>query len=386
MKSLLVVSALRIAIVLTVGVIAYLAGQWHLVSMSNAEFNRIAAQRVTPEQFARRKNSETMISDKELADSAREILQGKSKVIGKNGPIAVLDRRQQDSFIAMLIADNHEEGLAELAKLPPGADTASDYAITFGDWAHEGGRKAADAAATAYNLPMGANRNAALNAVIETWIQLDAKATLDWASTVSGEDSAPLKNALYFLSTNLHEPELAAQYVDKFADATARAQSIGTIAKAMARTNPVGALGWLDKTAAGDVYDASVKLLITDLARQNPAQAASLLQNITEPATQATAITILAGTWGAADPHAALAWVSNFPDSEASARNSALSSAIFAWAKIDPVAVLNYIQSAPDPSVYASIIPAVVQALAKTNLTDQQKAAMVQSFKNITNK
>ncbi len=328
---------LRVLVVLTAGALAYMLG-W--------------SQPVTP-----------------LTPPAAQKNAGPSGMTFKNGvtlrPGSTVPGHAM--AIANLIKRDREQGLAELAKLRPGADSQIVYQMVFEMWASGNSSMAAAAAATAYALPPGNNRTDAFNTVLSTWGKTAPKDMLDWAGSLAATDSAPLKDALTEVVSKENEPALAAQYVDKLTDATARNQSIGTIASAMAVKDPAGTMDWLNQVATGTTYDSSVKNLMSGLAKQNPAQAAALVGKITEPGTQANAITDLAATWGATDPQAALTWIDTLPDALATARNAAISATVAGWAKTDPSAALAYVQSAPDPSVYLGAAPALAAALSKSN-------------------
>jgi hypothetical protein len=259
-------------------------------------------------------------SDADIAASALAVLNGTSKVMGKNGPVE-LNHTERAYFIASLIATNREEGLAELAKLPPGGDTQDDYSRIFEALIQESPNKASNTAVIAYDLPAGSNRDAALNTVISRWGETDPKAVLDWAGALAATDSGPLNSALSDLASAHGDPALAAQYLDQLADATARAHLIGQIATVMAQTDPAATLDWLDKTATGDAYDNSVIKVMGNLAMQDPVRAAALMDKITEPGVRDAAIATLATNWASTDIPAALAWLQSLPDGDSAIRD-----------------------------------------------------------------
>lgn len=268
--------------------------------------------------------------------------------------------------LGRLIKTDPQKALEGLAKWPPGPDTDKMYRQIFTLWSNDG-KSSPQAAATAYNLPIGKDRDLAIQAVVDNWAKSDPASLLNWASSLATADSGTLTNAFSEVATKENQPALAAQYVDDVTDATTRAQAIVTIATAWGITDPMGTLTWLDNTATGDAYDTSVNNLMSNLAKQDPAQAAALVGNITEPGVQAAAIINTAGAWGATDPQAALAWVNSLPAAEAGAQNVALSSTVASWAKNDPAAALAYVQNSPDASIYLSAAPVIAGSLSQSD-------------------
>jgi hypothetical protein len=263
-----------------------------------------------------------------------------------------------------LIMRDPGSGLAELAKLPPGADTLNFYRGVFLSLGHDS-KKAPMAAAMAFDLPPGPNRTAALGAVIEGWSSSDPQAVLDWASNVTSTDPSVLKMAMNKIAKQDDQPALAAEYLDKLTDASMRNQAIGTIATSMASDDPAAALDWLDQATTGDAYDTNVKNIFANLDTHNPAQSAALLDQVTEPDVRVAAIANLATTWGGLEPQAALAWANSLPDAEAAIRNAALSSIVTSWARNDPQGAAAWVGALPDGDQRAALLESLNQSPSK---------------------
>jgi len=69
---------------------------------------------------------------------------------------------------------------------------------------------------------------------------------------------------------------------------------------------------------------------------------------VTEPDVRARATLNLASTWGTLEPQAALSWANSFPESEASARNTALTAIITSWSKKNSKAATAWVDALPD--------------------------------------
>ncbi len=281
---------------------------------------------------------------------------------------ALSDPAERDAYIkrTLVMAASRDPQLAlkELAKLPLGPQTPEEYAAVFDGWASDPGAAAAAAAAAAA-IPIGESRARALRAVSDEWSREDPKAALDWASALPSTDSVALKQAL--IEAAAQQPALAAQYLGDLQDASGRAAAISAIAAGMAKTDPGAALDWLDQTATGAAYDNSVKSILASSARSDPAAAAMLLNKITDPGDRQAVIASLAGTWGKANPQAALAWAQTLPDADATSRSAALSSIVASWSKSDPAAALAFVQNSPDPTAYLAAAPTLAQVMAQTD-------------------
>jgi hypothetical protein len=265
---------------------------------------------------------------------------------------------------ALGMTADQKVAMAELLQLPANRETQNLYQIVFGGWAATNPAEAASAAAA---LPLGANRNMALQGVAKDWANKDPQAALDWAASLGSDGTGELKAAL--IATGQKDPNLAASYVNKLTDASARNSAISSIAQSMSQDNPAGALDWLDQTATGKTYDNSANKIMANLAQHDPATAATLMAKVTEPGVRDTAIANLAKNWGSKNPQAAVAWAQSLPDSDGAARNSALRVIVNTWSKYDSSAAAAFVQKAPDPTIYQLAAPAAATNNSGTSAT-----------------
>jgi hypothetical protein len=274
-------------------------------------------------------------------------------------------------YDSMVIKDP-QLALTELAQLPQGKQADALYRSVFAQWAGYHSDAPPDAAVTAaaLALPVGPERTAALRGIAEGWagwsnVPGTAQAVLDWASSLPDTDSVALQAAV--LGVAKDQPQLAAQYLDKLNDASARNQAIGAIASAMSQNNPAAALNFLDQSATGTTYDNGVKALFNQLATNDPTTGATLLGNLTDPADRNLAIAQLAQNWSGTDPKDAMAWAESLPPSDGAARSSALNTVMANWANYDAKAAIAYVQDSSDPTLLLDTAPTLAQALAKTD-------------------
>jgi len=252
--------------------------------------------------------------------------------------------------------------LADLEKLPRGQQTEAAYRNIFQMW---GSHDSAAALAAALALPIGPERIASLEGVAEGWAQLEPKAALDWAAGLPTENADALKAAMLVVAPS--DPTLAALYLDKLTDVSARNETISIIVSAMTKKDPAAALDWLDKMAAGVTYDNGLKSIFSALGQRDPQAASQLLNQLSQQSDRDIAIAAMAQGMGQADPKTALAWIQSLPDSDSAARNNALRSIMANWSKSDVDAVIAFVQSSPDQSLLLSAAPSMAQYMAQVD-------------------
>lgn len=214
------------------------------------------------------------------------------------------------------LARDTPQGLAALAQLPDGQQTQDYYLKAFEIWAGGNADSAPLAAAAALGLPAGPDQVQALNGVATSWAMYDPKADLIWAARLPPVDTAALYTAVVAVSAT--DPNLAAQYVNQLADASAQSKAIQNISVNMAKTDPTATLAWLDKVATGETYDNSVAKLISTVAMKSPALATTLLAQVTKPGeSDAVIASASSGYWARANPRAVAGWLRTLPESPA---------------------------------------------------------------------
>jgi hypothetical protein len=261
------------------------------------------------------------------------------------------------------LAKDPAAGLEKLTELPGGSEKAAAYETAFLNWA-KNPENAPAAAAAAMALPPGLEQKAAISGLTESWATSDPKACLDWETSQPILDTERLKLTLLGVAGQHGEdsqPAIAAQYVDKLQDASARNEVIGQIGRAWGtggdgwqiyahhdNADPAAALEWLDKVATGTTYDSTVSTIFQGVSAQDPAQAATLLDKVTDANVREGVINDLARIWSIKSPQDALTWVQSLPDSE-SVRNNALATIIGGMATDNPAAAVALIQNAAVP-------------------------------------
>ena len=274
------------------------------------------------------------------------------------------------------LADDSKGGLEKLAKLPTGAKTQAMYRDAFATWA-KNPRDAPDAATAALALPVGLERTAALKGLTEGWAESDAKASLDWASSLLATEPDLLEQAMIAVGSQNNDswqPALAAQYLDKLPDASARNQAIKAIGTNWGNgfhtggedPGPADALAWLDQVATGETYDSTITAIFSGLDQVNPIAAANLIDKVTEPDVRSAVLTHMLTYWNA-NPEAALSWAQNLPDADQAVRDQALPLIINNLAKSDPAAAAAFVQQSHNPAIFQQNIAGIAQNFASVD-------------------
>jgi hypothetical protein len=215
-------------------------------------------------------------------------------------------------------------------------------------------------------MPTVSAQSAAINGLVLGWIMTDPQAALDYYTTQRPDEVINVTVLAEIASSSPH-PFVAAQYISAIQDETIRNTDIARVAYILGGKDPATTMDWLNQVATGDVYSKAVTSMVASLTKNDPADAALVLDKITDPGTLNKAIETLAGSWGNTNPQAALTWVQTLPTSDTAVQSSALISIVASWSKNDPNAVAAYVQNSADPSVFLPVDPALAQSLAASN-------------------
>jgi len=138
------------------------------------------------------------------------------------------------------------------------------------------------------------------------------------------------------------------------------------IASEWAKQDPKAALAWAKGLESGK--DEALSAVIGEVARKDPAQAASMLQGM-DPESAASSYRAIAESYGAKDFAAAQAWIQSLP---ADQQASAMAAAISGLARTDPNAAAAQVASMESGGSKDRAVRDVVGAMA---MDDPQAAA-----------
>jgi len=275
---------------------------------------------------------------------------------------------------------------AQLAQIPDGEDAVGQRAANNQRMKILSQLKPGEAAALIGDMPPGSDRDYFLRFLLSDWTRSDAKAALDWVSTLPPDEAIKWGRSIYINYLDGPSAIVAAQYLDKLTDANTRTQAISKLAVEIASSNPQQAIEWLGQVSTGAAYTKAVAAIFNTLAspgqearaagggwtmggsinqNQNLPLAATLLTSVTDPAVRTGAIAAIADGWGRTDPLAAAAWAVALPDTDSTARTAALNNIVATWAKDDPAAALAFVQKSGDPTQFYPMAPALAQNLAQ---------------------
>jgi hypothetical protein len=271
------------------------------------------------------------------------------------------------------------------------------------------------------NSLMGADagsRNVVLQKVISSW------ATVDPASAAAYIQNSPNSEALLSIAPEIaqtwvspaplnlsssrpqspyesspeawtgSDPQAALAWVNTLPDSDAKNQALNNVLVVMAAANFTGA--WDDAANLPD--SANRNSILTNLVgaevSHDPEQAAAAIAQLPTDATQVSAATTVATTWIQQDPVAATDWINSLP--EGGVRDASVQPLIASLASQSPASAVTWANTLTNSTLRATQLQTVltgwaaknpadaIAAAQSANLTDAQRAALIQSLAKIT--
>lgn len=245
------------------------------------------------------------------------------------------------------------------------------------------------------SLPEDSNKSRIQTKLGQAWLMEDPSAAIEWLGTLDKQEASKIAaSATRMLSRT--QPETTyrllglldeQQRLRSAKELVGQFASVGDVAKARAlidefggekgfeaiEANFIGGLARHDSETAtqlalqlqddqerGQAFLSIAKSVVAD----SPAEAVSLLQNITDPASRKQTVRAIAGTWYRSDPDAAVRWVSSLPAGEE--RDSAIVRMSLNFSSMGP-RELEAIDSISDSKSRTSTKQMAVLRLARTD-------------------
>jgi hypothetical protein len=226
--------------------------------------------------------------------------------------------------------------------------------------------------------------------VANSWGSTDPQAALTWAQTLPAP-AATLNSIVSSWAKT--DPNAALAFVQNSADPSAYLSSAPALAKAVAASDPQDALAFAENLPTGsmktqslnnvlateaqtdftDAWNSAVNLppsksqnvvmanLVGVEATQDPTQAAALLDQFSDPATQLTAAGNLSATWVKLDPQAFTVWLTGLPAGDV--RDTAIAKlAASSQAQKNPAGVLQWVNTVSNPQIKATLLQKLAPA------------------------
>jgi len=301
-----------------------------------------------------------------------------------NLPPSVVRNDVIKAMAAAWAGQSPASALAWVNTLPAGSAKNDALSATINAVAGQDPQAAADFVSA---MPNSASRDSLLENIAETWTGKDPTAALAWADTLTGvvhddaiksaievyADADPASAANYYVT---HQASFKGDdYFDTFSISDSWTEKDGPAALAYALALP--ATNDAGSTQVADLRNELIRGVLYDMDKQNPVNAAAVVQNLTTDPHFTAYSNSLAIAWVNVNPHAALNWAKSLPAGDA--QNTAVSEVVGSLATVDPQAALSDAQQLTGDNrdvtlknvitSWANLAPAQAAA-ALTNLPD----------------
>jgi len=373
------------------------------------------------------------VTDSKNMETVKIFAQNLDKIMDKD------DKFERDEAIHALslplIEDNPTQGLNWLKQVTIGDEFTSDLADVFDALSStEGGSNALYfQGGSRQNLSLAmtllsevtdpGQRAAAIGAMAGGWGKADPQAAMTWAAGLPDTDSAARTDALNSIvgSWAKLDPAAALAFVQSNGNAAQFYPSAPAIAASLAQGDAPAALAFAQSLPEGATRDRAMNNVLTTLAatdfpsawndaqslpegasrdsamvtllgqqaKANPAQALDLLSQFSAGAALDSATHALASEWVDLDPQSAATWINTLPTG--SQRDGAVAAMVWS-ATGTPLEGLQWANSIDSPTKRADVIQelitqwanddpaAATSAVQSANLTEEQRAALVQTI------
>ncbi len=209
-----------------------------------------------------------------------------------------------------------------------------------------------------------------LQAMLQSWSQVDPDGALSWAlesNAVVGTDLV----ASLARGFARGDQQTSSGFLSGL-PAESRSRWIAEVARVYAATDPNAALDWLSEYRHDPDYDAWVAAAAQHLEFDrnfDPAAVGRLLGSATQVPAQA--VRAVASQWALQDPHAALQWARGLPDEEA--RTAAAVATAAGWMIHNPNEAQQWALTQTDPVVRDRVLATVLtQGIASHGIVDSR--------------
>jgi hypothetical protein len=260
--------------------------------------------------------------------------------------VGKLTKQLRPGLLVQWLAEqgDFEAAFALLDTHVPPEEYAGRFQSVFGQLADHDAGAAAEVYAKIEDPDLKA---AAMQSLAMAWANQDVKAGFDWLAALN-EGSAQVERAYLTLMERhvLHDPADAAEIVGMLEPGRIQAMLIPTVAAQLGRQDPQAALAWIDGLAKNGVAtaeavdeifggwasreplaalnhalhstskppgNATIGLMMDQLSREDPQQAAAMLDLLPDGA-RAPSAQAVARHWVPIDPQAAAQWIRQLPE------------------------------------------------------------------------
>jgi hypothetical protein len=215
-----------------------------------------------------------------------------------------------------------------------------------------------DALTWAQTLPAPA---ATLNSIVSSWAKTDPNAALAFVQN-SADPSAYLSSAPALAkAVAASDPQDALAFAENLPTGSMKTQSLNNVLATEAQTDFTDAWNSAVNLPPSKSQNVVMANLVGVEATQDPTQAAALLDQFSDPATQLTAAGNLSATWVKLDPQAFTVWLTGLPAGDV--RDTAIAKlAASSQAQKNPAGVLQWVNTVSNPQIKATLLQKLAPA------------------------
>ena len=209
-----------------------------------------------------------------------------------------------------------KEIAAWIGGLPQGSARAEALDSFYSEW----GRIDPSSAISEVARLAGADRNAALTSLVNSWAGEDPDSVLEWGMRGANgfDDAKEIAVQSGIMGIARVDPSKAAQQVDKVPPALQPAATTALM-EAWSELDAESAAAWLATKPKGPAIDGAAGRLALSLVREDPEMAMEWALAITAPESRARTAKEVAQQWNKRDPDSARNYTSKFSDPSVSA-------------------------------------------------------------------
>jgi hypothetical protein len=246
---------------------------------------------------------------------------------------------------------NIPAAVALLANITDPAVRENAISMVAGNWS---ATDRSSAMAWAQTLP-SADSSVALNSIVSSWAKNDAAAALAFVQN-SADPSAYLPSAPNVAKAlAASDPQDALAFAQSLPAGTAQTQALNNVLTTVAQSNFTDAWNTAASLPPGNSQDTIMTNLVGVEAGKDPAQAAALLNQISDPATQLAATSSLSTIWISQDPQAFTTWLTGLPEGDV--RDAAIQQLVSSsQATKNPAGVLQWVNTVSNPQLKSTLL------------------------------
>jgi hypothetical protein len=215
------------------------------------------------------------------------------------------------------------------------------------------------------DMPPGQIRVSMIGSISSAWMGHDKDAAMAWINGLPAADrSRALQNVTWQLGQE--DPAKAAELLSSLPISNQTSHQFSQLAGQWAQQDLEAARKWVESMPAGRIREQAMSGIISTLAQNDPAKAASMLDGAAVTNQNSHQVGMIVGAWIKSDQTAALAWLDSL-DLRGDAQQSVHSQFLREWVEEDAPAASRYALGIQDEQSRQQAISSLVGAWGRNN-------------------